>query len=236
MADARKTFSQKTLSQKTLAIFDLDYTLTKRGTWGRFVWANVARRPHLWLPLIGSTAAEQWRYKSGKIPRGAVKKQMMRWSLTGRPRDVLCAKAERFAGNEISQGLRPGAVKALGRHKEAGDHILIASAAVDLIVAPIARRLAVDGFVSTEMDWTNDGRLAPEFASANCYGPEKLTRVKAYIAQHGLEAYRTVFYTDSYADIEVMRFCDVAIAVNPDTKLQARAAAEGYAVEDWMQA
>jgi len=52
-----------------IAIFDLDYTLTKRGTWGRFVIKNVKFKPWLWLPLTISAGVTQWRYKQGHLPR-----------------------------------------------------------------------------------------------------------------------------------------------------------------------
>jgi len=218
-----------------LAIFDLDYTLTKRGTWGRLVWRSVSRKPHLWLPLLFSTLMFQYRYKNGDVPRGDVKKNMMRWGMTGKPRAKLEAMAEIFAEDEVPDGLRPGGIKALERHKENSDHILIASAAVDLIVVPISARLGVDGYVSTVLDWSEGNRLLPDFASPNCYGPAKLERVKDYITKHDLGDMETVFYTDSRADIEVMRFADKAIAVNPDSRLEKLALAEGYDIQDWMK-
>ena len=39
-----------------IAIFDLDYTLTKRGTWGRFVIKSVRFKPWLWGPLLLASA------------------------------------------------------------------------------------------------------------------------------------------------------------------------------------
>jgi len=80
-----------------IAIFDLDYTLTKRGTWGRFVVKTVKFKPWLWLPLAVSAGLTQWRYKQG------------------------------HANNEVKNGLRPGAVKALEAHRAKGDIIIIVS-------------------------------------------------------------------------------------------------------------
>lgn len=163
----------------TIAVFDLDYTLTQRGTWGRFVWRTVRSRPWFWAPLMFETIRDQIEYKAGRRPRGAVKRSMMRWSLMRRTRPELEALAQEFADEELRSGLRPGGLAALQYHAERGDHILIASAAVDLIVHPIAKRLKVDGVVCTQMAWDGD-RLEDRFASDNCYGEAKREAVSAY--------------------------------------------------------
>ncbi len=61
---------------KNIIIFDLDYTLTKKGTWGRFVLYTVKYKPWIWLPLILSAGFAQWRYKAGYTPRISVKQSM----------------------------------------------------------------------------------------------------------------------------------------------------------------
>ncbi|WP_409431807.1 HAD family hydrolase [Litorimonas sp. RW-G-Af-16] len=219
---------------RKLAIFDLDYTITKRGTWGRLVMRSVRFKPWLWVPMIFSTLLFQYRYKTGKAPRGDVKKSMMNWGMTGKPRAKLTKMAERFAEDEVPDKLRPGALRALAAHREAGDYILIASAAVDLIVAPISKRLGADGYVCTELAWDSDDRLLPEFASENCYGEAKRKAVERYIEDHKLNDLPVIFYTDSMADIEVLRMADIGIAVDPDTKMTKAAGLEGYEIQHWM--
>jgi len=218
-----------------LAIFDLDYTLTQRGTWGRFVFQTVKTRPWLWLPLLISAGRHQWLYKKGRIPRIAVKQAMMRWSMVGKPRAHMLRLAEAFATNEVPHKLRPGAIRALIKHRDAGDVIIIASAAVDIIVEAIARHLEIEHWVATDMAW-QDESLLPEFASKNCYGAEKLVRVKRLFDENPkLKQSDThiTFYSDSHSDIEMFTFSDVGIAVNPNRKLQDAAPKLGIEVIDW---
>ncbi len=218
-----------------IAIFDLDYTLTKRGTWGRFVIKTVKFKPWLWLPLAISAGITQWRYKKGHLPRIRVKQAMMRWSMVGKSRSEMERLAAQFAENEIANGLRPGAVQMLEQHRANGDIIIIASAAVDLIVKPISERLNVEHWVATDMKW-DDGKLAPDFASKNCYGPEKLERVKQLFEQNAyLKQNNTIItmYSDSYSDIDILRFCDKGVAVNADRKLIKASREEGFEVVDW---
>ena len=218
-----------------IAIFDLDYTLTKRGTWGRFVIKTVKFRPWLWLPLVISAGLTQWRYKRGHLPRIRVKQAMMRWSMVGKPRSEMERVAAKFAENEVVNGLRPGAVQMLEQHRANGDIIIIASAAVDLIVKPIAESLNIEHWVATDMRW-EDGKLSPDFASKNCYGLEKLERVKQLFDQNPqMKQIHTLItmYTDSYSDIDILRFSDKGVAVNADRKLIKASQLEGFEVVDW---
>jgi len=131
--------------------------------------------------------------------------------------------------------LRPGAIKALQQHRANGDVIIIASAAVDLIVKPIAERLNVEHWVATDMKWDNE-KLAPDFASKNCYGSEKLARVEQLFAQNPqLKHNHTIItmYSDSYSDIDILRFSDNGVAVNADRRLIKASKEEGFDVVDW---
>lgn len=218
-----------------LAIFDLDYTLTKRGTWGRFVWLNIRSKPWLWLPLFASAGWHQWRYKRGYIKRIEVKKSMMRICMQGKPRAELTAKAESFAANEVARGLRPGAKRELARLREQGHDIIIASAAADIVVAPIAKRLGIEHWVATDVKWAGEKALA-DFSTANCYGPEKRVRVVQLLRDHAeLKQSDTIitFYSDSASDMPVFEYADKGVAVNPDANLTKLAAIHGYTVVDW---
>lgn len=225
-----------TKTSGNLAIFDLDYTLTKRGTWGRFVVQMVKGRPHLWLPLIISAGSAQLAYKRGKIPRVKVKQAMMRWCMVGKPRAEMLDAAEKFAAREVPTGLRPGALRQLDEHRQAGDEIMIVSAAVDILVKAIARRLDIDHLLATDMGWDGNDCLSAEFASPNCYGSEKVTRLKAFFAENpDMKQNHTIItmYSDSYSDLDILQFCDIGIAVNPDKTLSGAAEMLGFNIVDW---
>ena len=219
-----------------IAIFDLDYTLTKRGTWGRFVFQNVRSRPWLWPPLLISAAWHQWRYKKGHIPRIDVKTNMMNWSMTGKSHEKMRQLAHEFALKEIPDKLRPGAIRALENHREIGDTIIIASAAVCVVVEAISAQLGIKYWVATDMKWDDKDHLAGSFESKNCYGAEKLSRVLQLFEQNpNLKHSDTLitFYSDSHSDIEMFTFCDVGKAVNPSQKLRNAAQDLGIEIVDW---
>ena len=214
-----------------IALFDLDYTMTRRGTWGRFVWRTVRARPWLWIPLLAGTLANQIDYKRGRTPRGTVKRTMMRWSLMRRKRAELQAMAEDFARREVRR-LRDGALPVLREHKGAGHTVMVASAAVDLLVEPICRELGIAHYVCTRTQWDGE-RLCDTFRGENCYGDAKRRAVEAYWSEHGLSGPAGVFYTDSRADFALAPVCDTIVVVNPKSKTRAEAEAAGYAIVDW---
>lgn len=219
---------------KKLAIFDLDYTLTQRGTWGRFTWQLVRRRPWVWLPLLFAAGSAQRRYKQGKLERVEVKKTMMRYSMKGRSKTELLKAAAKFAQEEVPNKLRPGGLRQLRAHQDNGDKVIIISAAVDILVEEIARLLGVDDYLATNMDWDDDQIVKMGFASPNCYGEEKVRRFNAYLENFPQYAdWPRIMYSDSHSDIYIMKICDEAVAVHPSVKLKTLAKEYGYPVANW---
>lgn len=219
---------------KTLAIFDLDKTLTKRGTWGRFSNGLFLRRPFL-LPFMWTHAALlQLIYKLGIIERVRVKQGMMRWSMVGKSRRELEAAALSFAQKEVLNGLKPGAIQQLQLHKDRGDKIIIVSAAVDLIVKPICELLEIQDFLATDMLWDENETAVAGFSSPNCYAAEKVRRFENFLEKNPeLRSYKTVFYTDSHSDLPLLDICSEGVAVNPNKKLRLLAPANGFLIVDW---
>ncbi len=212
------------------AIFDLDKTITRKGTWSRFVRSAVSpARFRAGLPAVAVTAAA---YKLGLASRGAVKEKAIAIFLEGRSRDELTSLAETFVAKDIANGLRRKAREVIDAHKAAGDRLVIASAAVDLIVEPMARALGFGDTICTRLRWDANDRLLAELDGENCYGEEKLALVKARF--EGTELARPVtFYSDHVTDLPCLTWADRGIAVNPNPPLRARAPSLGIEIADW---
>lgn len=221
------------------AVFDLDETITTRGTWGRFVSQAVKGKPHKLIGLWARAGVGQILYKFGPKERISVKRGMLRWSLTGQSRAHLQNLADRFADEEVISGLRPGAVRQIDAHRAAGDHILIASAGADLVVEAIAKRLGIDTVVSTKLAWKRVGGdevCARHFATENCYGPGKLIALRKCLETFDdfqREAAHITVYTDSHSDLPVLDFADKGVAVNGDKKLLKAAHVYGFETVNW---
>ncbi|PHS36930.1 MAG: HAD-IB family hydrolase [Robiginitomaculum sp.] len=224
------------MTKQRIAIFDLDETLTVKGTWGRFVTGTLRGKLLKWLPFLASSLFSQALYMLRFGPREHVKENMMRWTLSGKTRTELEILADDFAETETREGLRQRAKSMIEHHRTKGDRIIIASAAVDLIVAPIAERLDIAEIVCTKMAYLADGTLSRKLGGMNCYGANKLLMVKEHLEQdpkfERTQAHITM-YSDSRSDLDIMRWADVGIAVNPSPRLAAAAKEYGFDVQDW---
>ena len=221
------------------AVFDLDETITTRGTWGRFVSQALRGRTGRFLAMWAHAGLGQIIYKFGFRERMSVKLSMLRASLSGKTRAELQELADKFADEEIRSGLRPGAVKQIEMHRAAGDHIIIASAGADLIVEAIADRLGITTVISTKLAWVGQGEhqiCDRQFGSKNCYGQGKLDRLRKCLETFDdfqrSTAYITV-YSDSYSDLPVFKYADKAVSVNGDRKLRKAAEVYGFETVDW---
>ena len=219
------------------AIFDLDETITTRGTWGRFVSQAVGRNPIKLIGIWAHAAVAQLFYKFGRTERVFVKRGMLRWSLSGQSRANLEALAQRFAEKELSSGIRPGALAQIKKHQDAGDRVVIASAGADLIVNAIAERLGIEHVVCTKLDW-NKGVCGRNFGSANCYASGKFEMLQKRLETFDdfrRDAAHITMYSDSHSDLPCFEYADVGIAVNADMKLRRAAKVYGLATVDWSK-
>ena len=213
------------------AIFDLDKTITRQGTWSRFVRDATGGGLGFWgkLPIVGAQALA---YKAGFASRASVKERSIDVYLKGQSRESLQAKADAFVTRDIAGGLRKQARGVIEAHREAGDRLVIASAAVDLICDAMARELGFDGVICTRMDWGDDSRLQTKLDGENCYGAEKLRRVEEFF-EGARPPGPIVFYSDHHTDLPCLNWADRGVAVNPSARLRALAPKNNVEIVDW---
>lgn len=213
------------------AIFDLDKTITRHGTWSRFVRYATGGGIGFWgkLPLAGLQAL---KYKAGFADRASVKERSIELYFAGHSKESLQAKAAAFVKRDVAHGLRQQAREVIEGHRAAGDRLIIASAAVDLICDEMARELGFEAIICTKMKWDIDGRLQETLDGENCYGEEKLRRVKAFFGGER-PAGPISFYSDHHTDLPCLTWADKGVAVNPSAKLRSLAPKNGVEIVDW---
>lgn len=210
------------------AIFDLDRTVTRLGTWTRFVFFANGLHPAflLRLPLwLVRGIAGQMGLASGQSYK--VYSLVL---LARLPADQLAAKARAFVAREVVRGLRPGAQDAIRHHLARGDRLILATACVDLLGLPFGEALGFHTVVATRMMPSPDPRyLNPRMSGPNCYGAEKLRRVEECRPFPA-----PIFaYSDHISDLALLQRADHGFAVNPSRKLRKAAAAANLPIVDF---
>lgn len=214
------------------AIFDMDKTLTRRGTWSRFMFRANRNRLSFYvrLPVL---ALHAMIYKMKLCSRKSVKEHGLR-TLTWASREHLERIATEFADDEVASGLRQHTKSILEAHRSAGDKLIMATAAADLVAMPIAKKLGFDLIISTELDWTPADRLTGRLKTENCYGQEKLERLLT--ADQDQRFSRPITgYSDHVTDEPFLSWADQGIAVNPSRGLKRISPQAGFTIQDWDQ-
>ena len=219
------------------SVFDVDRTITRRPTYSLFL-LFAARRLAPWrILLLPAIVPAAIAYACGLMPRRAMKETMHRIAI-GRavPRAAIEPVAEAFAERLLRDGLYLEAVERMAGERGQGRELALATAAPDLYIAPLARRLGIAHVAATGGDWRDD-RLGYRIAGENCYGDEKLSRITALIAGQGMrrDDAHIRFFTDHASDRPVCDWADESFAVNPSKKMLALARLRGWPVLDWRR-
>lgn len=215
-------------AEPRIAIFDLDRTVTRQGTYTPFLLHCARAMGRAPLAMITAALPAVTAYGLGIRSRGEFKALMLECSIAGRSRAEVMAWASGFA--DLTQ-IRPGAQSAIARHRAAGDRLVLATASFDFYAQVFADALGFDDLIATGSVWP-DEVLAPALAGENCYGPAKLGAVRAYVERINPRP-RVVVYSDHHSDFELLRWADEGVAVNPSNGLRRLARAHGLTIEDW---
>jgi HAD superfamily hydrolase (TIGR01490 family) len=219
-----------------LAIYDLDRTLTRYGTYTPFLLHCALRRAPWRLLLTPLAAASMLAYGARLIDRGKLK-EINHWLLLGQsihPRD-LKPLVDSFADATVAGNLRPGARKAIARDRNEGRRLVLATASYRLYADAIAERLGFDDVIGTASVIGLDERLRSRIEGENAYGEAKLRMIAAWVEQSGLAGKHghVRFYSDHASDAPTFEWSDEPVAVNPHAKLARLAKSRGWAIEDW---
>jgi phosphatidylglycerophosphatase C len=212
-----------------IVIYDLDRTLTEKPTFTPFLVFAAARVAPWRLLLLPAWVVMMVVHKLGLCDRTTLKRGGMRLMLGQPDRAQLGEVAMAFARSRLDL-LTPGARRAVVRDRQAGCTLVIATASYALYAEPFGKLLHVDEIIGTPWDEASS-------VGTNCYGPEKLARVKAWFDTLGVErsaaSIRAV--SDSFADAPLLDWADEAWFVTSGQRAARRASARGWLPVDFSR-
>lgn len=212
-----------------IAIYDLDRTITRRGTFSPFLlfaaWRagwRLALMPAFFLAMVG--------YPLGLIARKSLKQLGFRLALGKRvPPARLEALARDYARWTLANNLHPHVIEQIERDRRDGCTLAIATAAPDFYALEIGAALGFDHVLATRQVRAANGDYLSDIAGDNCYGQSKLEEIESWLPVPR-EATEIRFYSDHHSDEPVLAWCDLPVAANPKPKMRALAKARGWRI------
>jgi len=219
-----------------IAIYDMDRTVTRRGTYAAFL-AHMAMAIAPWrLVLLPVAGLVLLAYVLRLITRGRAKEINQTLMMGHRvSREKIAAHVERFADKVVANNTCPGALQQIAADRASGARLVMASASYRLYVEPIARRLGFDHVIATDHMTQGADYLRAKIAGENCYDVAKLRMIEAWMAREGIARTDAEIraYSDHVSDAPMLAFADEGIAANPHGPLRKLAVERGWQVVDW---
>ena len=219
-----------------ISLYDMDRTITVRGTYTPFLFHMVfARAPWrlVFLPLLPFAFVA---YGLKLISRGRLKTFNQSMLLGGAPKlSALQPHIERFAEKVLRSNLHRKAIDQVEADRADGRTLVLVTASYELYAEAIARRLGFDHLIGTRLEVDGQGRVLPRIIGENCYDDAKIARIEALFSEQGwqrADAHVRV-YSDHVSDRAMLEFADEAIATTPTPKLRRMAEARGWQIVDW---
>ena len=219
-----------------ISLYDMDRTITVRGTYTPFLFHMVfARAPWrlISLPLLPFGFAA---YGLKLISRGQLKTFNQRMLLGSRPKlSALQPHIERFADNVLRSNRHRKAIDQIEADRADGRTLVLVTASYELYAEAIARRLGFHHLIGTQIEVDGEGRVLPVIIGENCYDDAKIGRIEHLFAKQGWQRATSHVraYSDHVSDQAMLEFADEAIATTPTPPLRHMAKQRGWQIVDW---
>lgn len=219
-----------------LAIYDMDRTITIRGTYTPFLLHVAARMAPWRLIFAPLVVLAMLAYVLKLIPRKRLKEINQHLMIGGRvSRAKLQPHIESYADAVIAKNARAGALLRIAQDKTEGYRLVLATASYRLYVDAIARRLGVDAVIATDHLGQDLDYVRAKISGDNCYDVAKLRMIEDWMAGEGIiraDAHIRA-YSDHVSDSPMLEFADEAYATNPHPPLAILAEKRGWQRFDW---
>ena len=219
-----------------LAIYDMDRTVTRTGTYTPFL-IHAAKTLAPWrLGLSALVPFTMAAYGVRLIDRRRLKEWNQRLLLGGGvSRAKLRPAVEAYADFVLRTNIHPGALRQIAADRAAGRRLVLATASYRFYVEAIAARLGFADVIATGSVTGLDDIIHARIDGDNNYGPAKLRLIEAWMREQGIarDDVAVRFYSDHVSDWPTLAWADTAVAVNPSAGLRRMAAKRGWEVVDW---
>jgi len=223
--------NEKPDPRRGYALFDLDQTLIPWDTQLLFCDFVLKQKPLRRLYLLVFVPLLPF----AKLIGTENMKRVFLTYLWGMRREELEELAEAFVAEHFSKTFYSEMLEVLEQEKKSGRTVVLSSASPEIWVAPIAQKLGVDYFFATTVVVDPKVQLFPKLIGGNNKGANKLVKMREILPDGFDPSSGDVLpnshgYSDSHADLPMLRICEEASLVHPTEKLKIASAGESWKV------
>jgi len=204
------------------AFFDLDRTLLVGASGPVLTKALQSAGVVSKIPIPGQSLIYKTYDRFGESLTGMALARGAATAVRGRRRAALQAAAE-SATDALMEKVAPYAIGLIEEHHAAGRPVVLATTTPMDLIEPLARRLGLDDVIATRYQVTADAKGAERYTGrldgAFVWAAGKLTAVRWWAAEHGIELSDSWAYSDSVYDYPLLSSVGHPVAVNADPRL-----------------
>jgi phosphatidylglycerophosphatase C len=187
---------------KQLVLFDFDGTITKEDSLKKFLFYYRGRlRVILGLLVLSPVLA---LYLSKLLSNHFAKQIVLRYFFGKESAGVFNKKCTDFALQKIPLLVRQDALAKIMEHVKNQDTVVVVSASPENWVKPWSNQLGLL-CIATKLE-VKENRITGSYSGNNCYGPEKVRRIKEEIDLTQFQ--KITAYGDSRGDREMLAMAD----------------------------
>ena len=185
-----------------LSLFDFDGTITTDDSLIKFIRFVVGDTKFIAGMVLLSPMLTAYKLKL--IPNYKAKQMMLSYFFKGMSEAKFQEVANAYSLNHIDTILRPKAMEKIAWHQEQGHEVVVVSASIACWLKPWCDKNNLE-LIATQLEIKN-GIVTGRLRTKNCYGIEKVNRVKEV---YNLDKYETIYaYGDSRGDRELLELAD----------------------------
>ena len=183
---------------KEIAFFDFDGTITTRDTLLEFIKFSRGKRKFYFGFLLNSPYLVAYKLKL--ISNQRAKEKVLTHFFGNMPLQEFQELCQSFAKDVIPGLVRPGSLERIRELQNQGISVIIVSASPENWISEWARSINA-GLIATRL-LVKGERLTGTIQGKNCYGEEKVNRIKT---EYDLTGYQVIHaYGDSSGDKQML--------------------------------
>jgi phosphatidylglycerophosphatase C len=185
-----------------LALFDFDGTISTQDSMIEFVRFTTGKF-RFYRCCVGLSPF-MLAFILKRISNDRMKEKFLTCFFGGTPEKRFQELASRFAAESLNRIIRPAALERIKWHQQQSHRVVVVSASADYWLKDWCSAHGLE-LISTRLE-VADGKITGRLAGANCYGEEKVRRIREKLDPASFEYIYA--YGDSNGDTPMLKLAD----------------------------